>query len=177
MISESAVPSSADSAVASAKMTSTQLTAWLLCGVLGLGIVVSGAYMAMRIFSNRAPAATVAAAAPIPVPTPAPAPAPISAPAPAPLVIEPVEAPVAGDLGISAEETKGHTFLQAGAIERSAVRPYLQKLARAGITGRAAEGPDANTIRILVGPVSGEELTAMRAKLEAAGFACFARSY
>jgi hypothetical protein len=175
MISESAVPSSADSTVASAKMTSTQLTAWLLCVVLGLGIVVSGAYMAMRILSNRAPVAAVVAAAPIPAPIPAPAPAPT--PAPAPLVIEPVETPAALELGISAEETKGLTFLQAGAIERSAIRPYLAKMARAGITGRAAEGPDANTVRILVGPVSGEALTAMRAKLEAAGFACFARSY
>lgn len=164
-------------------LTRAQRTAWALCGILVLGIGLGGAYVAVRVASARV-TAPVQAAAPVPKPVPAPTPVPAEVPVPAP-VPEPVPAPVVKPAPPPAEAPapaavagirKG-TYLQVGAIERTVVRTYLDKLTSHGLTAFEAEGPNANTVRILIGPLTGDEIDAMKTKVEAAGFPCFARRY
>jgi cell division septation protein DedD len=159
-------------------MTPTGLAGWLLCGVLAVGIGVCGVYLAVRVVSAKpaAPAAAVAPPAPT-TPVKAAAVEPVAAaaaPAPVPAA---VPVPAARNVTISADETRGRTFIQVGAIERDAAPGFIQKLAQHGFEGRIAEGPEDKIVRILVGPVAGEAISSTRAAVEKAGFGAFARSY
>ena len=159
---------------------SPQMLASLLAGVILFGVVVSGAYIAVR--RSSAPSPSVAAV-PVPAPAKPSAPAsPLPPAAPSPLVVAEPKPPVAIAVAapavtITSEETRGHTFMQVGAVERAAGPQLVKALAAKGFTARIAEGPDPSIVRLLVGPLSGPELTAMRTKLTAAGVASFPKAY
>jgi hypothetical protein len=149
---------------------SPQVLACLLIGVILFGVVVSAAYIATR----RSAASPVAvAAAPKPALPPA-TPPPQRAPRPAP-VVQP--APQPQSAAITADETRGKTFLQVGAIEASAAPKFIEGLTAKGFAPRIAEGPDPAIVRILIGPLSGDALAETTAKLTAAGVGSFPRTY
>ncbi len=149
---------------------SSQMLACLLMGTILFGVVVSGAY----IFTRRAvePAVAVAAVA---APAPVPVAAPVAIAVPAPVAIQPQPQPQS--LTITAAEASGKTFLQVGAIERAAVAGFTQELTAKGFSPRVAEGPTAESVRILIGPLSGTALPETAARLAAAGVVSFPKTY
>ncbi|MBL0160111.1 MAG: hypothetical protein IPP47_23940 [Bryobacterales bacterium] len=167
---------------------SPQMLACLLMGTILFGVVVSGAYIVTRravepAAAAAAAAAPVAPAAPIqPASALAAAPSvaavPVQAVAPAPAVIQPPQPqPQAQSLTITAAEASGKTFLQVGAIERAAIPGFVQELAAKGFSPRVAEGPTADSVRILIGPLSGTALPETAARLAAAGVVSFPKTY
>ncbi|HEY3441326.1 MAG TPA: hypothetical protein VGK29_11260 [Paludibaculum sp.] len=148
---------------------SPQMLACLLVGTILFGVVVGGAY----IFTRRVVGPVATVAAPVVPATPIqPASAPAPAPA-APFVIQ--SQPLS--LTITAAETSGRTFLQVGAIERGAAPRYIQDLADQGFSPRIAEGPTAESVRILIGPLTGTALPETAARLAAAGVVSFPKTY
>ena len=166
---------------------SPQMLACLLMGTILFGVVVSGAYIVTRRAVEPAAAAAVAApvapAAPIqPASALAAAPSvaavPVPAVAPAPAVTQPPQPqPQAQSLTITVAEASGKTFLQVGAIERAAIPGFVQELAAKGFSPRVAEGPTADSVRILIGPLSGTALPETAARLAAAGVVSFPKTY
>ena len=169
---------------------SPQMLACLLMGTILFGVVVSGAYIVTRravepAAAAAAVAAPVAPAAPIqPASALAAAPSvaavPVQAVAPAPAVTQPPQPqpqPQGQSLTITAAESSGKTFLQVGAIERAAIPGFVQELAAKGFSPRVAEGPTADSVRILIGPLSGTALPETAARLAAAGVVSFPKTY
>ncbi len=161
---------------------SPQMLACLLIGVILFGVVVSGAYIATRRSTGN-PVAVAVAPKPAPSParsTPPPAaqPAPVAQQKPvAPPVSVVQSAPQPQTAAITADETRGKTFLQVGAIEVSAAPKFVEGLVAKGFAPRIAEGPDPNIVRILIGPLSGDALTDTKARLTAAGVGSFPKTY
>ena len=143
--------------------------------ILGIGVILCGAYVAARTISGNSVVRAATPAAPRvtqpPAPEPTAAPAPEPAPAPKPLPAAPI------GTALSAAETAGKTFLQVGALAPDAIEAYRKQLAAKGFTAHTAEGPDQNTIRLLIGPLSPTELKTTQDALTQAGFAFFARTY
>lgn len=153
---------------------SPQKLACLLMGVILFGVVVSAAYIfTRRSVGPEVPAAVAAVQTAAPASPTAAKPAPLPAPVPPPPSAVSQPEPKPQTLAITAEETSGKTFLQVGAIQKSAVTRYVADLAAKGFAARAAEGPTPETARVLVGPLSGEGLKEMTARLTAAGVESF----
>ena len=156
---------------------SPQMLACLLMGVILFGVVVSGAYIATRrstgspvnVAAVPKPAPSPASSAPPPAPQPAPAAQKLDAPPPPVVRRQPA--------ALTADETRGKTFLQVGAIEASAATTFTEGLAAKGFAPRIAEGPGPSIVRVLIGPLSGDALTEMKAKLTAAGVGSFPKTY
>lgn len=180
-----------------------QTLASLLAGVILFGVAVGGVYIAVRRSTPKT--ATVAAAqappsAPAAIPAPVqpvqavvqppqavpdpavtqPAPTPMPPPAKLPPAVtppQPAGPPPAQATAITAEESRGKTFLQVGAIDRTSAAGFVAGLTRKGFTVRIADGPSAGTVRILVGPLSGAALAEVKDKLSSAGVASFPKTY
>ena len=54
---------------------------------------------------------------------------------------------------------------------------FVEDLARKGFSARVAEGPDPDTVRILVAPPPGADLAGTQARLTGAGVISFSKSY
>jgi len=61
-------------------------------------------------------------------------------------------------------------YLQVSAPKRVAANGVVDSLNKKGIPVVVAPGPDAETVRVLVGPLDPADLGKMRSVLEAAGF-------
>lgn len=116
------------------------------------------------------PRATTQPVQPTPVPPPAKLPSAVTPPKPA-------SPPPAQATAITAEESRGKTFLQVGAIDRTSAAGFVAGLTRKGFSVRIADGPSAGTVRILVGPLSGAALAEAKDKLSGAGVASFPKTY
>ncbi|MBI5085257.1 MAG: SPOR domain-containing protein [Acidobacteria bacterium] len=151
--------------------------------ILGIGVILCGAYVAARTVSgNNVVRAATPATPPVTQPViqpaiqpPAPEPTPAAPPAPAPAPKALPAAPTGGNL--TAAELAGKNFLQVGALAPDAVEDYRKKLAAKGFTAHTAPGPDENTIRLLIGPLAPAELKSSQDALTQAGFACFPRTF
>jgi hypothetical protein len=94
--------------------------------------------------------------------------------APHPAEIPKVEArPAAG--GVSEPATG--TYLQVAAPKRAAAEGVVESLRNKSITAVLAPGPNAETVRVLVGPLDSSTVGKMRLDLEAAGFKPFLKKY
>ncbi|MGH9721174.1 MAG: SPOR domain-containing protein [Bryobacteraceae bacterium] len=77
-----------------------------------------------------------------------------------------------------AEPAPGETYLQVAAPKRGAADGVIEALRKKGITAVLGPGPDADTVRVLVGPVKDSTMLGkLRADLEGAGFKPFVRKY
>ena len=156
---------------------SPQMLACLLMGVILFGVVVSGAYIITR---RSIGPGSVSATAPVLAAAPMELPSPVAQAPRVSLVqmaIQPQPRPQLQPLTITAEETRGKTFLQVGAIELAAAPLFVSVLASKGFSPRIAEGPSVASVRILLGPLSGTALAETQARLTAAGLVSFPRAY
>ena len=71
----------------------------------------------------------------------------------------------------------GQCFLQVAAVDRGVAEVFVEVLARKGFRARMAEGPDAKTFRVLVGPLAKTEIPKTKSALDQAGFTAFVRTY
>jgi hypothetical protein len=62
-------------------------------------------------------------------------------------------------------------------VDRGVAEVFVEVLARKGFPGRVAEGPDAKTFRVLVGPLAAAEIPKTRSALDQAGLPAFVRTY
>ena len=74
-------------------------------------------------------------------------------------------------------QARGQWFLQVAAVERGVAEVFVEVLARKGFPGRVAEGPDAKTFRVLVGPLPRTEIPNTKSALDQAGLTAFVRTY
>jgi hypothetical protein len=63
------------------------------------------------------------------------------------------------------------------AVSRGVAEVFVEVLARKGFPGRVAEGPDAQTFRVLVGPLAKAEIPKTQSALDRAGLPAFVRTY
>lgn len=113
-----------------------------------------------------AAAPAVEAAKPSPFPDAAPPSHPVVAVAPAAAV-----AP-------GRDPSPGETYWQVGSIERGMAAAFTQYLSSQGFRTRVATGGSADTVRVLVGPLTtAAEVENTDRALEAAGFQHFLRKY
>lgn len=110
-----------------------------------------------------------------PTATPKPTPPPKATPTPKPT--PPPKRPTSAPSGVSVPAA-GQTFLQVVATSRSEGEVVRDLLRKRGFQARLAPVPDQDIVRVLVGPVSGQDdLAQTRDKLREAGFKPFARKY
>lgn len=158
-------------------LTSRQMTATLLAAVLMTGLMAGIAYVAGRSINSGPEEPAEAAPVPAvtqPVPNPAPAPsagAVASAVQPAPAAAA-LNAPA-----VLVTPGRAEKYLQVCAVDRGVGEIFVDVLARKGFVVRLAEGPDAKTFRVLVGPLEGADIAKTKAALEKVGFAPFVRLY
>ena len=92
-----------------------------------------------------------------------------SKPSPLPMTVEP--------RGAGPGQARGQRFLQVAAVDRGVAEVFVEVLARKGFPGRVAEGPDAKTFRVLVGPLAATEIPGTKSALDQAGLTAFVRTY
>lgn len=79
--------------------------------------------------------------------------------------------------GTGPGQARGQRFLQVAAVDRGVAEVFVEVLARKGFPGRVAEGPDAKTFRVLVGPLAATEIPETKSALDQAGLTAFVRTY
>jgi hypothetical protein len=79
--------------------------------------------------------------------------------------------------GTGPGQARGQRFLQVAAVDRGVAEVFVEVLARKGFPGRVAEGPDAKTFRVLVGPLAATEIPGTKSALDQAGLTAFVRTY
>jgi len=80
-------------------------------------------------------------------------------------------------VGSGVSEPAPGRYLQVAAPKRAAADGVVNSLKSKGITAVLAPGPDADTVRVLVGPLDPANVGKMRTDLESAGFKPFAKNY
>ena len=132
----------------------------------GEAVVSSGAKPApqagtqpARDTGQQPPPREVASAPPKPV-TPPPAPPPSRAADP-----------------MTPSDPPSGVYLQVAAPAPAAGASVVSTLKEKGMPARLAPGPDANTVRVVVGPLEGDQVRDTRTALEASGFKPFLRKY
>jgi hypothetical protein len=142
--------------------------------ILGLGLLMTFAYVGVRIVTGKsqaqstAPPAPIQAPAPVNVPTaaaPKPAPSPIVSPAaPAPFTVITPQA--------------GERYLQVAAVTPHMVLTYVDTLRKVNLDAVVAPGPTPDLLRVLVGPFSDpDSMEKAKAQLQASGRSPIIRSY
>lgn len=148
-----------------------QIAAGLFLVVILIGLSAGAAYMAGRsawTMPSRGTSTTQSFAADA---SPAPAAAPASAAVPA----HPERVRAASYFRVP---QPGQVFLQVVAVDRGPAEVFAEYLTRRGFSTQVAEGPDARSYRVLVGPLADDrQIEPLRASLEAAGFQPFIRRY
>ncbi|MBK9169514.1 MAG: hypothetical protein IPM24_18910 [Bryobacterales bacterium] len=99
-----------------------------------------------------------------------------SAPPPKPVPPPPAPPPAASTPGSLSEPPSG-VYLQVAAPAPEAGVGVVNTLKAKGMPARLAPGPDASTVRVVVGPLDGDQVRDTRTALEASGFKPFLRKY
>jgi hypothetical protein len=127
--------------------------------------------------STQWPASTLAAAG-LPSASAAEAQATPSAPVARAAEPKPPSLPMTAEPGGGGPgQARGQSFLQVAAVDRGVAEVFVEVLARKGFRARMAEGPDAKTFRVLVGPLEKTEIPETKSALDQAGLTAFVRTY
>jgi hypothetical protein len=155
---------------------------WAVCaGYIAGRLITSERYREAGVTDGSAPSKSANLDSPARGPAAPPAAAgfpSVSAPVARAAEPKPPSLPMPAELrGAGPGQVRGQRFLQVAAVDRGVAEVFVEVLARKGFPGRVAEGPDAKTFRVLVGPLAATEIPKTKSALDQAGLTGFVRTY
>jgi cell division protein FtsN len=178
-------------------LTNRQLAIVGFVGILTIGLMAGLGYVAGRVASNGpsrvlmlesaqaappqvAPAKETSAFAPPAKPAvtqvkpPAPPPAPVQTQTDAALALKASPVP---QLWLTVPSSSGSSFWQVGALDAGMAKISEKYMQDKGLPVRLEPVTGSPLVRVLVGPAEGQELTALKTKLDGLGFQSFLKRY
>lgn len=102
---------------------------------------------------------------------------PVAAPPAASPALPLPSSPPAVESWTAETEPPSGLYLQVGSVDLDSARKSVSELSRRGFLARLASGGTDKTFRVLVGPVSDEQIKAVADALREAGVPCFPKRF